>query len=72
MEMAGSVAGCASISSLTMVPVACPLAIVAPVGDDSDRENVSLVSTRVSPRMSTLTVLAVSPAAKVSVPTTDA
>ena len=60
--------GLSLITGVIALPSIAVVAMVEPVGLDSARVKVSLVSTRVSPRMSTLTVLAVSPAANVSVP----
>ncbi len=51
-----------------MVPTPVPSAMVAPEAPDRMTLNVSLASTAVSPATATLTVLLVSPAAKVSVP----
>ena len=55
-------------SSLVMVPIAVPLAMVTPDGADNVTVNVSLGSTAVSPRMPTCTVWMVTPGAKVMVP----
>ena len=60
--------GSGAVSSLVMVPIAVPSAMVAPLGDDSVRVSVSLASTAVSPDTCTLTTFEVSPAAKVTVP----
>src|SRR5262249_20712812 len=54
-------------SSLTIVPTACPSAIVALTGPDRFTTNVSFASTTASPINWTITVLAVSPGANVSV-----
>ena len=51
-----------------MVPVAWPVAMVAPEAPASLTAKVSLASTTVSPVTATVMVLLVSPAAKVSVP----
>ena len=58
----------ATTSSLVMVPIAVPLAIVRPVGADSVTVNVSFGSTTVSPRIPTCTDCVVTPGAKVMVP----
>ncbi len=55
-------------SSLVMVPTPVSSPIVALPGVDSSRERPSFGSTAVSPATSTVTVLAVSPAANVSEP----
>ena len=61
-------AGNGAVSSLVMVPIAVPSAMVAPLGDERASVSVSLASTAVSPDTCTRTTLEVSPAAKVSVP----
>ena len=60
--------GSGAASSLVMVPIAVPSAMVAPLGEESVSVRVSLASTAVSPDTWTLTTLDVSPAAKVCVP----
>ena len=72
MEMAGSVPGAVSWSSLTMVPTALPSATVAFTGEDRFSVKVSFSSTTASPTTGTCTVFTVSPGAKVRVPTLDA
>ena len=57
-----------ALSSLTIVPMAPPSLIVAPVGADKVSLSVSLASIAVSPVTWTLMTFDVSPAAKVSVP----
>ena len=58
----------ATTSSLMIVPVAEPSAIVAPTGDDSSTVNVSSASATLSPLMSTWIICEVVPGAKVTVP----
>ena len=60
--------GSGAVSLLTMVPVAAPSAMVAPEAPARLMVKVSLPSTAVSPVIGTVTVLVVSPAAKVRVP----
>ena len=60
--------GSGAASSLVMVPIAVPSAMVAPPGEASVRVSVSLLSTAVSPLTCTRTTFDVSPAAKVSMP----
>ena len=43
------IVGSGAVSSLVMVPIAVPSAMVAPLGDDSVSVRVSLASTAVSP-----------------------
>ena len=55
-------------SSLVMVPIAVPSAMVSPDGADNVTVNVSFGSTVVSPMTPTCTVWVVTPAPKVMVP----
>ena len=72
MEMLGGVVGIWSTSSLRIVPVPEPSAMVALTGEDSMRVSCSSSSTRVSPLTVTLTVFEVWPGVKVSDPTAGA
>ena len=60
--------GAVTLSSLAMMPVATAWPKVAPEGFDRVTITVSSGSTTVSPRIPTVTVCEVCPAAKVSVP----
>ena len=60
--------GAVAVSSLAMMPVATAWPRVAPEGFDRVMMTVSAGSTVVSPRIPTLIICAVWPAAKVSVP----
>ena len=62
------IVGRGAASSLVMVPIAVPSAMVAPLGEASVSVRVSLPSTAVSPLTCTCTTFEVSPAAKVKVP----
>ena len=62
MEIAGRV------SSFVIVPRSVPFSISAPVGFERMTRNVSFVSTVVSPMTNTVTVFAVWPGLKMSVP----
>ena len=55
-------------SSVRIVPIAAPSAMVAPVGEDRFSARASLSSATFSPLTVTLIVFCVSPAAKVIVP----
>ena len=55
-------------SEFSIVPVATPAAITAPVGFDSTNSNVSPPSSTASSSSATLTLFDISPAAKLSVP----
>ena len=57
-----------AVSSLTIVPVADAVAIVAPDALDSETVRVSSGSTAVSPATTTPTCCEVTPGAKLSVP----
>ena len=69
MDTAGGVDGAVSTSSLTMVATPTPSPMTALTGAERFRVNCSSSSTMVSPVTATLTVLTVSPAANVRVPT---
>ena len=60
--------GGGAVSSLMIVPLPVPSAMVAPVGLASVTVKLSLASTVASPIAATVIVFCVSPAAKVSVP----
>ena len=62
------IVGRGAVSSLVMVPIAVPSAMVAPLGDDKRERQGLVASTAVSPLTCTCTTLEVSPAAKVKVP----
>ena len=69
MDTFGAVLGDESTSSLVMMPIAAASAMVAFDALDRFSVNCSLSSYIVSPTMATLTILLVSPGAKLSVPT---
>ena len=69
MDTFGGVVGEGLMSSLVMMPIAAASAMVAFVALDRFSVNCSLSSYIASPLMATLTILLVSPGAKLSVPT---